>query len=211
MFDFLFKYPLAAFARGELVLLSSQPRWLLALLIVVSAAALAVLMRMRAARSAAPMRVWRVGLLWVLEALGIAMLLVLLWRPALVVSELKPRQNIVAILVDDSRSMSLSENGSTREQQAVQALQAGTLAELQRKFQTRLYRLDTGITRVEDTAALHDAQAPATHIGAGLQQLVTQTADLPLGAIVLLSDGGDNAGGIDRDVLEALRNRRLAV
>ena len=48
MFDFLFNYPLAAFARGELVLLSSQPRWLLVLLIVMSAAALAVLMRMRA-------------------------------------------------------------------------------------------------------------------------------------------------------------------
>ncbi len=211
MFDFLFNYPLAAFARGELVLLSSQPRWLLVLLIVMSAAALAVLMRMRAARAAAPMRLWRVGLLWLLEVVGIAMLLVLLWRPALVVSELKPRQNIVAILVDDSRSMSLSENGSTREQQAVQALQAGTLTELQRKFQTRLYRLDTGITRVEDTTALRDAQAPATHIGTGLQQLVTQTADLPVGAIVLLSDGGDNAGGIDRDVLESLRNRRLPV
>ena len=34
MFEFLFKYPYAAFARGELVLLGGQPRWVLLALIV---------------------------------------------------------------------------------------------------------------------------------------------------------------------------------
>ena len=215
MFEFLFKYPYAAFARGEFVLLGGQPRWVLLALIVGGAAVLAALMLARAARTKAKLAAWRVGVLWVFEVATIALLLVLLWRPALSVSELKPRQNIVAVLVDDSRSMSLADTGATREQEAVKALQAGTLTELQRKFQTRLYRLDTGITRVTDTTALAtelaSAAAPATHIGAGLQQLLTETADLPLGAIVLLSDGGDNTGGIDRDVLETLRNRRLPV
>ena len=107
--------------------------------------------------------------------------------------------------------MGLEENGSTREQRAVSALQTGVLTDLQRKFQTRLYRLDTGVTRVPDPEALGPAVAPATHIGAGLEQLVTETADLPLGAVVLLSDGGDNAGGIDRSVIQGLRNRRVPV
>jgi hypothetical protein len=44
------------------------------------------------------------------------------------------------------------------------------------------------------------ADAPATHINAGLRQLVAETSDLPVGAVVLLSDGAENAtgGGGDR-------------
>ena len=211
MFQLLFKYPYAAFARGDLLLLGTASRWLLVLLIALSAAGVGALLWTRRSRWADTLRGWRLGVLWVLESASIALLLVLLWRPALAVTELKPRQNIVAILVDDSRSMALAENGSTREQQAVQALQGGVLTDLQRRFQTRLYRLDTGVKRVEDPAVWGPAVAPATHIGSSLEQLVTETADLPLGAIVLLSDGGDNAGGIDRSVIESLRNRRIPV
>ncbi len=211
MFQFLFKYPYAAFARGELLLLGSAPRWLLVLLLALGAAGIAALLWMRRSRAVDNLRGWRLGVLWMLEAGSLALLIVLLWRPALAVTELKPRQNIVAVLVDDSRSMALAENGSTREQQAVQALQGGVLADLQRRFQTRLYRLDTAVKRVDSPADLGPAVAPATHIGSSLEQFVTETADLPVGAIVLLSDGGDNAGGIERSVIESLRNRRIPV
>ena len=56
----------------------------------------------------------------------------------------------------------------------------------------------------------------ATHIGDGLKQLAADTADLPVGAILLLSDGGENTSGmggsgISPDALQALRNRRLPV
>ncbi|MBV8728943.1 MAG: hypothetical protein JO336_03950, partial [Acidobacteriia bacterium] len=37
------------------------------------------------------------------------------------------------------------------------------------------------------------------------------TSDLPIGAVVLLSDGEDNAGGIDADVLSALRARHIPI
>ncbi len=55
------------------------------------------------------------------------------------------------------------------------------------------------------------ATASATHINDGLKQLVAETADLPVGAVVLLSDGGENSGGIDLETISALRNRRLPV
>src|SRR5690242_16728253 len=103
MFQFLFKYPYAAFARGELLLLGTAPRWLLALLIALSAAAVGALLWARRTRSADSLRGWRLGVLWALESATLALLWVLLWRPALAVTELKPRQNIVAILLDDSR------------------------------------------------------------------------------------------------------------
>ena len=55
------------------------------------------------------------------------------------------------------------------------------------------------------------ATAAATHINDGLKQFAAETADLPVGAVVLLSDGSDNTGGIDVETIGALRNRRLPV
>ena len=38
-----------------------------------------------------------------------------------------------------------------------------------------------------------------------------ETSDLPIGAVVLLSDGGDNTGGISADAISALRARHIPV
>jgi uncharacterized membrane protein len=123
---------------------------------------------------------------------------------------LKPQQNIIAVLVDDSRSMAISEDGSTRQAQAVKALQNGVLAGLSRSFQTRLYRVDDVPARID---SLKDLQpnAPSTRIGESLKQLTEETSDLPIGAVVLLSDGGDNTGGISADAISALRARHIPV
>ena len=137
-------------------------------------------------------------------------MLVLLWQPAITVAELKPQQNIIAVLVDDSRSMAISEDGSTRQAQAVKALQSGVLASLNRSFQTRLYRVDDVPARIDSLNALQPS-APSTRIGDSLKQLSEETSDLPIGAVVLLSDGDDNAGGIGTDTINALRARHIPV
>jgi hypothetical protein len=140
------------------------------------------------------------------------LLLILLWQPAILVAELRPQQNIIAVLVDDSRSMSIADNGATRESQAISALQGGVLNELQKKFQIRLYRLDGGMSRISKLDDLKtSAPAPATRIGDGLKQLAGEAADLPIGAVVLLSDGADNSGGIDLDTISTFRSRRIPV
>jgi uncharacterized membrane protein len=211
MFEFLFKYPLTAFQQGTLVLLGVWPHWLLPVLIAIAAAGLALFLRARRSHAAPVLRGWRLGVVWLLESLTVAVLLALLWQPALVVTELQPRQNIVAVLVDGSSSMGRTEGGATREQQAVTALQAGVMEKLQRNFQTRLYRFDSTLSRISQPGQLGAPVAPATHIGASLEQLLTQSEGLPLGAVVLLSDGGDNSGGVDRNVIEALRNHRIPV
>ncbi len=177
---------------------------------------------------------WRVWTVWGLEAAMLALLLLLLWEPAITVAELKSQQNIIAVLVDDSRSMAIADAGAdgnaTREAAAVKTLEDGVLTGLQKKFQTRVYRLDGGLTRLdkadadaEKTGAALDGlvagagpAAGATHINAGLRQLVNETSDLPVGAVVLLSDGaengsGDAGGGIDVETIYALHNRRLPV
>ncbi len=222
MFQFLFKYPIPVFSKGKLVLLGTAPGWLLVLLILVSAAGLAALIWMRLPKQEPrkqdatqnEMRSWRAVVVWGMQATLVALVLLLLWRPALSVAELKSQQNIIAVLVDDSHSMATPDSGrdkkSPRESEAVSVLTGGILAGLSKRFQTRIYRLDGGLTRAASVTGI-EPSAVATHINDGLKQLATDTADLPVGAVVLLSDGAENNGGIELDTLNALRNRRLPV
>jgi hypothetical protein len=180
MFEFLFKYPHSAYARGQFALLGAWPKWMLALLIVAAATGLAWLIRSRLARAAPVMRSWRAWVIWGLQTLLAALLLLLLWQPAITVAELKPQQNIIAILVYDSRSMALSEDGATRQAQAIKALQNGALASLDRSFQTRLYRVDDAPARIDSLKDLAP-HAPSTRIGDSLKQLSEETSDLLIG------------------------------
>src|SRR5271154_4018345 len=210
MFEFFFKYPRSVYSRGQFALLGAWPKWMLVLLILAAAGGLAWLIRSRLAQAAPVMRGWRAWVVWGLQTLLAAVLLVLLWQPAITVAELKPQQNIIAVLVDDSRSMAIPGDVPPRKPQAVKALQSGVLDSLNRQFQTRLYRVDDVPARID---SLKDLQpnAPSTRIGDSLKQLSEETSDLPIGAVVLLSDGGDNTGGISADTISALRARHIPV
>jgi hypothetical protein len=211
MFQFLFKYPVSIFSKGQFVLLGWWPRWILVLLICAAGVGFAMLIRARLPAAAPKLRSWRAGALWLMQFALAAVLLLLLWQPAITVAELKPQQNIIAVVVDDSRSMAIADDGGLpRQTQAVNALEGGVLRQLQKNYQTRLYSLDGRTTRIAKLGDLH-ATTPATRIGDGLKQLVAETSDLPVGAIVLLSDGGDNSGGIDLDTIAALRSRHIPV
>ena len=210
MFEFFLKYPRSVYARGQFALLGAWPKWMLVVLILAAATGLAWLIRSRMAQAVPLIRGWRAWVIWVLQAMLVAVLLVLLWQPAITVAELKPQQNIIAVLVDDSRSMAISEGGVTRQAQAVKALENGVLASLNRSFQTRLYRVDAVAARIDRLTDL-EPRAPSTRIGDSLRQLSEETSDLPIGAIVLLSDGADNAGGIDPEAISALRARHIPV
>ena len=184
MFQFLFKYPGPVFTKGRLVLLSAWPPWLLPVLMVAGAAGLALLVRWRLRHSEAKLRGLRVGAIWATQSALLALLLLLLWQPAVIVAELGSHQNIIAVVVDDSRSMGIADSdGKTREAAAIAALDGGVLAGLRQRFQTRIYRLGREITPVEspDDVAPGDV---ATHLDQSLEQLARETEDLPVGAIL---------------------------
>src|SRR6202035_538103 len=98
MFEFFLKYPRSVYARGQFALLGAWPKWILVLLILAAAAGLAWLIRDRVARAESVVRGWRVWSIWAFETLMVAILLILLWQPAITISELKPQQNIIAVL-----------------------------------------------------------------------------------------------------------------
>ena len=197
MFQFLFKYPSPVFTKGRFVLLGTWPAWLLPVLIVAGAGGLAVLIgwRLRGAagiQNALGPRNWRAWVVWGLQSAMLALVLLMLWQPAMMVGELSSRQNIIAVVVDNSRSMSIADSdGKTREAAAIQALEGGVLSGLRERFQTRLYLLGNKLAPVDGPQAIVPTET-ATHIDDGLKQLVADTSDLPVGAVVLLTDGANN-------------------
>src|SRR5580658_5072925 len=206
MFEFLFKYPGAVFHRGQFVLLAPWPLWILALRILAAGGLLLWhVQRNRGLLSGA-----RPMVIWLLETAMVALLLFLLWHPAISIATRQQRQNVVAVVVDDSRSMGIREGLQTRSAQAAAVLDGKLLAALGQKFQVRLYRFGKDAERIQKTSQL-SASAPASRIGDSLQQVLAESATLPLGAVVLLSDGADNSGGIDLDTISQIRRRRIPV
>jgi len=210
MFQFLFKYPGAVFRKGQFVLLGKWPAWLLVVMIGAVAVGLALLTRWKLRSAVSEVQNWRAGSIWGMQSAFVALVLFLLWQPAVIVAELSSQQNIIAVLVDDSRSMSIADSdGRTREGSAVAALEGGVLAGLRKRFQTRIYRFGRELTRVELPKDIAPVE-PATRISENLKQFAMETSDLPVGAIVLLSDGGQNTAGtggsgISRDALAGSR------
>src|SRR5581483_1555520 len=105
MFEFLFKYPPAVFSKGTFVLLGQWPVWLLVAVLAVVAGGLGVIIWRRRTRTAATIRGPRTAVVWLLQSAMVCLLLFLLWQPALSIATLRPQQNIVAVVIDDSKSM----------------------------------------------------------------------------------------------------------
>jgi uncharacterized membrane protein len=211
MFEFFFKYPQAVFSRGNFVLLGGWPKWLMLAGVIGVAVVLAYLVRKRAAGSTR-VNTARQASVWLLQTLLAAILLLMLWHPALSIATLRAQQNIVAVVVDDSASMAQPDEagGVTRKAAAVQILNSGLLKSLQDKFQVRLYRLTDHLDRFDKLEQL-TASASATHIGDGLKQVVADAASLPIGAVVLASDGADNSGGVDLETIAEIRRQRIPI
>jgi len=206
MFELLFKYPASIFHKGHFVLLTPWPLWLLGAGILAAAGLLFWHVR----RNHGMLSGARPIAIWLLETALIALLLFLLWHPALSVATLRPQQNVVAVLVDDSRSMSIADESGTRLARAQSLLNGGLLKSLGDRFQVRLYKFGTDAQRIQKSLEIAGT-APATRIGNTLDRVMAESSSLPLGAIVLLTDGADNAGGIDLDTVAAIRRQRIPI
>jgi len=210
MFELFFKYPSAVFSKGTFVLLGGWPVWLLLIAIVVAAVGLAVLIRKRSTGSVRMAGI-RSAMVWLLQTALAAVLLLMLWHPALSVATLRPQQNIVAVVVDDSSSMAIDDAGSgSRRGAALKVLNAGLLDALQKRFQVRLYRLSDQLERIPKLEQLNSS-GQSTHIGESLKQVLADASSLPIGAVVLLSDGADNSGGIDLETISEIRRQRIPI
>ncbi len=207
MFEFLFKYPASVFTKGTFVMTGGMPSWLLGVAIFGAAVGLGFLVLRR---SSARVHGLRSAAVWILQTALAALLLLMLWHPALSVATLRPQQNIVAVVVDDSSSMATDDSGGTRRAAAVKTLNSGLLDSLSKRFQVRLYRLSDHLDRIQKLEQLNSS-GQSTHIGESLKQVLADASSLPIGAVVLLSDGADNSGGIDLETISEIRRQRIPI
>ena len=206
MFELFFKYPVSLFEKGHFVFLTPWPLWLLA----AGIAAAAGLLFWHVRRNHGMLTGARPVAIWLLETAMVALILFLLWHPALSVATLKPQQNVVAILVDNSRSMGIADVSGTREAAARTLLEGGLLKALSDRFQVRLYKFGKEPIRIQNPAQLQ-ATEPASRLGDTLERVLAESSSLPLGAVVMLSDGSDNSGGVDLQTISAIRRQRIPI
>jgi uncharacterized membrane protein len=210
LFGLAFKFRPVIFARGELAF---SPPWpaMLAVLAALAAAALAVWSYRRGSAPGTPPRV-RLVLLG-LRLATIAVFLFCLLRPVLVIRAVEPQRNFLAVLVDDSRSMTIADdNGSPRTAFIHDAFgEAGGLrTALARRFTLRHFRFSSTTAR----AASPDAGSYAgtrSNIGQALARTAEELAGLPVSGIVLLTDGADTSREGLAETLRALRAAGLPV
>lgn len=193
LFELFFKYSRGTFDQGELIFASGWPLWLLAALVLCGTAALVfTLHRFHQGLGLGPRIV-----LGSLQVLFLAALLTLLWRPALLTQTLRPQENSVALLLDTSASMGYGDNSQrSRLQQALQALSNEALPDLESTFDLELFAFADRATRLE-AIDLVPAPGPTTDIGEALLTVLRGANAGALGAVILVSDGGDNSERLD--------------
>jgi hypothetical protein len=209
VFAFLFKYRPEVFEKGDLVFgAPSSVIFLLALGLLIGGPAVMTYAGVRG-KSTRRDR-------WVLSALRVASLVVLvlcLFRPMLLLSDAIPQRNFVAVLLDDSKSMTIADGGG----QPRAAFEVGTFApestlltELRKKFQVRVFRMNASAERIESTKGLTFA-AQQTHIGDALERVRQELESVPVSGVVLVTDGADNSRAPVGDQLLSLRARSIPV
>lgn len=203
MFETLFLYPYRLFTKGDFLFASGWPVWALVGLCVALLAGCAWSVRR-----------YQSGRRWVtlaaLQGVVLCLLLFMLWRPALRVTALKPQQNVIAVVVDDSRSMLLKQDATSRVEAAKALLNDGLLEKLRKRFQVRVYRAGEGLERIQNLDAVTGGQN-TTHLGAAMKQMMEESASLPIGAVVLLTDGSENSGGLEAESLSEIRRRKIPI
>ncbi len=207
MFELLFQYPLTVYRKGDFLFATGWPVWLLVALVVAAGAALYWNMQRAPGRLTARQKL----VIWALQAAMAATALFALWQPGLSVQSLSSQQNVVSILLDTSRSMALGDGGEqSRLQQAVEALQSGVIEGLEERFRVRLYGFSSDADRLQTLEEL-PPPGPSSRIGESVAGVLRESAAIPLGGVIVLSDGSDNSGSFSRELMSEIRKRNVPI
>ncbi len=209
VFELLFKYRPLVFSRGDLVAASPIP---LGAIIALGLVALALAgLAYRRANATLPPRV-RVALFG-LRAGVVAVLVFCLSGPALRLSTVVPQQNVLGILIDDSRSMGVADqDGQTRGATAAAAFapDGALMRALSQRFRVRLFGFSSSVTRTDSVTGL-TFEGRRTDLAEALSAARRELSTQPLAGLVVVSDGADNAGAALTEPLLALAADRIPV
>lgn len=195
MFEFLFKYARADYARSEMIFASDWPQWLIYAISILAATAIGAGLYFRR-RGAAGHQLVTVG---VLQAAMLAVVIWALLQPTLTTEKARDGENTVALVLDRSASMAYGTPVS-RFQVALQSLASVSSDEDAPDFSLRHYEL--GLSAETVTSFVESTPGDtATSIADSLLLILEEARFNPLAAVVLSSDGADTSGGIGAEEL----------
>ncbi|MEZ5293758.1 MAG: VWA domain-containing protein [Vicinamibacterales bacterium] len=138
----------------------------------------------------------------------VALLLLCLFRPMLVLRAAVPHQNVVGVLLDDSRSMRIADrDGQPRSRYVLEqfgAADQGLRRALGERFTVRTMRFSSGVNAAPSGADL-TFDGTNTRLAAALDEARQQLAGVPLAGLVVVSDGADTTGDAVEPALLALK------
>ncbi len=205
---FLFKYPSRMFARGDVVIAPVVPL----VAIGVAAAVVLLLVAFAYARVRTLRPLDRV-VLGVLRTSAVLVVLACLLRPGLVIASAVPQRNILAVLIDDSRSMRTRDVNDTARIAVAQSAfsdSSALIRSLGERFALRRFRFAAHASPLASAASL-TARGTQSDLARSLDDVREELAGMPLAGVVLVSDGADNGSSAYDDALLALRARRVPV
>jgi len=193
IFEALFSYRPVVFQQGEFRF-DVTTASLTATLLVAAVVALAVLTYRRVRVNEGRLRD-RI-ILTSLRVAALALVLFCLFRPTLIVRAAVDQQNVVAVLLDDSRSMQIPDwNGQPRGsyvREQFSAPESPLLKSLSTKFLVRTFRFSSTATRMASPKEL-TFNGPQTRLSVALDGARDELAGLPVAGVVLVSDGADTS------------------
>ena len=214
-FEFLFKYRPVIFERGDFAL-GVSPGVAIVLGIATAALMVAAVLTYRRVRVRGR-RADRIALATLRVAL-LGLVLFCLLRPVLLLSTAVPQRNVVGILVDDSRSMTIVDgDGASRGEQARRIFagpDSALIEALSDKFIVRFFRFSNAAQRA--SLAELSFTGGRTLLAPALDAAREELGGAPLAGLVVVSDGGDNARADEElplldETIASLRARSVPV
>jgi uncharacterized membrane protein len=177
-----------------------QPGWLWPAVVLLVLALLALVWGYRRAGRIDAIR----ATAFVCKVAALALIAACLLEPLWSKPTPKPDANVVVVLADNSRGMSIAERvgGESRIAALRQLIgdgPTGWLPTLDASFDVRSYTFGDGVTRSVDLAKDLTAEGRASNLGAALKEVANRYRNRALAAVVVLSDGAatDLAGTLD--------------
>ena len=209
IFQWLFKLKFSNYSEGTLIFEAGRaiiPYLVLAILIAVS-----FLVVYRVARIYTTKK--QKAISFSLKITALLLICLPLVEPSLLMPDIIPNTNFLAVLVDNSESMTIKDGklNPTRLGDAQYILndkKNGIIKKLQDNFKVRVYSFSTDITRTDSVAYL-TGTGTGTNFSTALKRVLDDFKGLPLGGVVMLTDGADNSTDSPLSDVEHLKSLNI--
>jgi len=212
LFQFLFEYRPHVFRQGDFRFAPPAGAPIAAVVVLAGLAIAFVSYRLLRSRVQ-----WRErAVLGALRVAALALILFCIFRPVLVVKAAVTQQNVVGILIDDSRSMQLPASNVAGGSRAdlVRATfgnpDSAIVKALADRFLIRTFRFSSATARVNAPAELTFG-GTQTRLANAIESARQELAGLPVSGLVLVSDGADTTDATVADALLASKAEALPV